>query len=62
MATDEEIGSRSKDVGWYDNEIEELNARARELFEKYSGIPPEQVLPHIYEIVRSPIVAGMSGS
>lgn len=41
----------SKDVEWYFQEPDNLRSTCRELFEKYSHIPPEEVLPHILEIV-----------
>ena len=46
------MGTRSKDSPWYDKEIEELQPAARELLEKYAGVPSQDVLPHIYKLVR----------
>jgi hypothetical protein len=38
---------------WYLEEIESLPEETREVFEKYSGIAPDEVEKHIYEVVRS---------
>ena len=42
----------SKDVSWYSKEIEGLNPACRELLERYSHIPPDEVEQHVFEIVR----------
>ena len=41
----------SKDVEWYLKEPDNLRSTCRELFENYSHIPPEEVVPHIIELV-----------
>jgi hypothetical protein len=43
---------RGKDVDWYCAEPgDKLGVLARELLEKYSRIPPEEVESHVKEIV-----------
>ncbi|MCJ1391923.1 hypothetical protein MMC18_004790 [Xylographa bjoerkii] len=44
------VGDRNKDVPWYSEELEGVGPAAREVLEKYSKIPPEQVVPHVLEI------------
>ena len=39
---------------WYQENVESIPDAGRQLLEIYSGIPPEQVLPHVIAIVRSP--------
>lgn len=46
-----DVKSREKDVHYYTADLETVNEPARRLLEKYSGIPPDQVVPHILEIV-----------
>lgn len=41
----------SKDVEWYYKEPNNLRSTCRDLFEKYSHISPEEVKPHILELV-----------
>ena len=36
---------------WYTKEIDSIPPPMREVLEKYSGIPPERVIPHISELV-----------
>lgn len=36
---------------WYNDDIKEVLADIRKLFEVYSGIPPEKVVSHVLEIV-----------
>lgn len=42
----------NKDVAWYIKEPDNLRSTCRELFENYSHIPSEEVIPHILEVVR----------
>lgn len=35
---------------WYVQELREVNEPARELFEKYAGLPAEEVIPHIQSV------------
>jgi len=48
---DRQIGDRDRSVPWYNERLEELNDGTRELLESYSGIPKDQVMPHIYKVV-----------
>lgn len=41
----------AKDVDWYLKEPGNLRSECRKLFENYSHIPPEEVEPHILELV-----------
>jgi hypothetical protein len=36
---------------WYIPTLENIDEPARELLEKYSGIPHDKVIPHIVEVV-----------
>jgi hypothetical protein len=54
IASAEAIGSRSRDVGWYLKDLSDVKPSARDLLENYSKIPPEDVVKHVYEIVRHP--------
>lgn len=49
----EEVQSsaRDKNVPWYTADFTDLQPSARALLEQYSKIPPEQVVPHILDIV-----------
>lgn len=42
----------SKDVPWYEKEVQYFSPAGRELLEKYSHIPPNEVDAHVHEIVR----------
>lgn len=46
-----QIGSKDRSVAWYDKTFSGVPADARELLEKYSKIPPEEVEPHVLSIV-----------
>jgi hypothetical protein len=46
-----QIGSRDKTVAWYDKTFSGVPADARELLEKYSQIPPDQIESHVLSIV-----------
>ncbi|KAG8158445.1 hypothetical protein KVR01_011567 [Diaporthe batatas] len=45
-----QIGSRDKGVAWYDKTFSGVPKDARELLEKYSHIPPDEVEPHVLAI------------
>lgn len=38
-------------VAWYAPELSNISGAARKLLEEYSGVPPEQVVPHVLEVV-----------
>lgn len=40
----------------------ELSDSTREVFEKYSKIPPNEVLPHVYAIVSTPVLPHSAAS
>ncbi|MCJ1432757.1 hypothetical protein MMC27_002114 [Xylographa pallens] len=42
--------ARTTDVPWYSPTLETIGPAARDLLEKYSGIPAERVIPHVLEI------------
>lgn len=46
------IGTRDKSVGWYTPTLENISEPQRDLFENYSHIAPDRVIPHILEVVR----------
>ena len=37
---------------FYDAELEEVPEKAKKLLQEYSKIPPDEVLPHVLEVVR----------
>lgn len=37
---------------WFSDDVPELSARTREVLEKYSKIPPEDINAHVTNIVR----------
>lgn len=46
------IDKRSKDVPWYNSDMgNKLGVSARELLEKYSKIPADEVENHVYSVV-----------
>lgn len=45
----------NKNVPWYKKELGVIDEQARELLEKYSKIPADDVNRHILDLVRSPI-------
>lgn len=46
-----QIGSKDRSVAWYDKTFSGVPADARELLEKYSKIPPNEVEPHVLSMV-----------
>lgn len=46
-----QIKARGKDVHWYKADIGPVSEPARQLLENYSRIPPDQVIPHIAQVV-----------
>ena len=51
VATQEQIGSRSRNVKWYSKELTDIPDDIRVVLEQYSNIPPEKVHDHIYDVV-----------
>ena len=45
------IGSKDKSVGWYDPPITAVSPAVRDLLEGYAGIPADEVIPRILEVV-----------
>lgn len=39
--------SKPEDLPWFRKELDDLKPHVRELFEKYSRVPPDDVVPHI---------------
>ena len=46
-----QIKARGKDVHWYKADIGDVSESARRLLENYSGISPDEVVPHIAQVV-----------
>lgn len=44
-----------RSMGFYSDDVQEVPADIRKLFENYSGIPSEDVVPHVLRIVSSSI-------
>ena len=53
VATQDQLGSRSRDVAWYSKDISEIPEAAREVLEKYSKVPAENVKDHVTKVVSS---------
>jgi len=51
VATQDELSSRSREVAWYQDDLEEVPPTARKLLEQYSKIPREKVKEHVLAIV-----------
>lgn len=51
--SDAQVSSRNKDVSWYSSDIGELSPATKELLHSYSGIPEDQIIPHILKVVRA---------
>ena len=47
----ESLRGREDVYKWYTAEIKSIPSVTRELFQQYSGIPAEQVVPHVSELV-----------
>lgn len=45
------VGTKDKTVGWYDQTFHGIEPAARELLEKYSHIPPEEVDQYVIAMV-----------
>lgn len=55
-----QIGSKSKEVGWYDNSVTEVDNSVRDLLENYSGYASDEVVPLVNETVSAshrPVIA-----
>lgn len=50
---DPEVVRKAKEQEWY-IDFDDVNPQAREILEKYSGIPPDDVVAHVKDIVRRP--------
>ncbi|KAI9854881.1 MAG: hypothetical protein M1824_006512 [Vezdaea acicularis] len=48
--TAEPVNAHSGDVPWFAQELTDINQPARDLFEKYSGIAADKVIPHVLSI------------
>lgn len=52
MASEQhQIGSRSKEVGWYDPPLTAVPEAVRDLLERYSHYAPDEVIPRVVEMV-----------
>jgi hypothetical protein len=47
-----QVGTRDKSVGWYTPTMETVDPAVRDLFENYSHVEPDKVIPFILEMVR----------
>lgn len=45
------VGSKNKNVGWFDKTAPDLQMAARTLLEIYAGIPEDKILEHVLAIV-----------
>jgi hypothetical protein len=44
--------AEAKRPEWYQKDVQSINAEAQRLLENYSGLAPEDVLPHVLSLVR----------
>jgi len=51
VATKEQLDSRSRDVEWYEKDLEKVPDAARDVLERYSKIPSDRLREHVYAIV-----------
>lgn len=59
MATEHQIGSKSKEVGWYDPPITAVAEPVRDLLENYSHYQPDEVIPRTIEMVGAYLLAAV---
>jgi hypothetical protein len=45
------MSPEAKRPEWYQRDVQGINADAQRLLENYSGLAPEEVLPHILSLV-----------
>ena len=45
------VGSRDKDVAWYQPTLKNVPDETRELLRTYSGLAEEEIEAHIYKVV-----------
>ena len=53
MAANNETSNPERNRGWYREDLTELNEPMRNLLEKYSKIPSENVVSHVNQLVRA---------
>ncbi|PLB48427.1 hypothetical protein P170DRAFT_427511 [Aspergillus steynii IBT 23096] len=44
------MGSQENPSGWYEQDVQSINPDAQTLLERYSGLKPEEVLPHVLSL------------
>ena len=44
--------ANARRIKWFSEDPPPIKPETREVFEKYSKIPPDNVVPHVYAIVR----------
>jgi len=52
-----QVGTRDKTVGWYTPTMETVDPVVRDLFENYSHVDPDKVIPFILEMVKSSLLS-----
>lgn len=55
-AQDPEVVRKAKEQDWY-IDFDDVNTQAREILERYSGIPPGDVVEHVKDIVSPPLTS-----
>ena len=48
-----EASSNPEEKAWYTKDVTMISPEARQLLESYSRIPPDQVIPHVLNLVRT---------
>ena len=59
---DDNLREKAKADGWYTEDLKTLEEPIRKIFEEYSGISPQQIVPHIQELVRRPRMPSKFGT
>lgn len=59
MATEHQIGSKNKEVGWYDPLITAVADPVRDLLENYSHYQPDEVIPRTIEMVSACLLSAV---
>ena len=45
------MAAKSEKPFWFENDVKSINPDAQKLLEEYSGLKPDEVLPHVLKLV-----------
>lgn len=54
MAATNETSDPARNKGWYQEDLTEINQPMRDLLEKYSKVPSDEVVKHVNNIASPP--------